>query len=271
MQYETLPDGTQIPVLGLGTWGIGGGHVADRSQDAHFVEILQRLIDMGYTHIDTAESYAQGHAEELVGVAIRGMPREEIFITTKVAKEHLGYDDVHRAIDGSLRRLGVDYVDLYLIHWPNPAIPLPETFRALNELTADGRVKRVGVSNFDVPLMQEAMALSDTPIATNQVRYNLLSRENVANGVLAFCQEQGIVLTAYSPLKSDVLTHPTVVEIARAHGATPAQVALKWLIDQPRVITIPKSSDLEHARENMDALRLELTAEETERLNNLQA
>lgn len=267
MRYETLPDGAPIPVLGLGTWQFGGESTADHSRDGEFVDTLQQLIAMGYTHIDTAEGYAQGHAEELVGIAMRDMPRADLFITTKISPSHLRYDDVFTAIDGSLRRLQTDYVDMYLIHWPSTDIPLDESFRALNKLVADGRVRRIGVSNFDVPLMQRSMALCETPLATNQVLYNVLRRETADNGVLAFCQENDIVFTAYSPLKHDVLTHPMVKAIAQARGVPSAQVALAWVMRQPRVITIPKSSNLKHAADNLAALSLDLSGDDVRQLD----
>ena len=206
------------------------------------------MIEMGYTHLDTAEAYGGTHTEELVGQAIRAFRREEVFITTKVSPEHLRYGDVLRACHDSLTRLGTGYIDLYLIHWPSTSIPLEESFRALNELAADGIVRRVGVSNFDLTLLKRSVELCATPLATNQVRYNLLHREPANDGVLEYCRAQGILLTAYSPLKDGVLQVQAVQQIAVERGATPAQVALRWLADQPGVITIPKTSNLERAR-----------------------
>lgn len=269
MQYETLLDGSQIPVVGLGTWRMGGGTSPDYSQDDDLVALLKRTIQMGYTHLDTAEMYGGTHTEELVGRAIRDFPRDQLFITTKVWQTNLRYRDVHHAVDGSLKRLGLEAVDLYLIHWPNPAIPLTETFRALNELVAEGKVKRLGVSNFDLSLLQQAIDLADTPIMANQVRYNLLGREPERNGVLEFCQRHDIVLTAYSPLKDGVLSHPTVTAIARQLGATPGQVALNWLTRQPGVITIPKSLNETHLRENLAAPSLELTPDMVAQLDQI--
>jgi diketogulonate reductase-like aldo/keto reductase len=267
MRFETLPDGTSIPVLGLGTWEIGGRDAPDRTQDAAYVQTLQRLIEMGYSHLDTAEWYGGTHTEELVGQAIKGVDQASLFITTKVSPEHLRYADVHKALQGSLRRLGVDYVDLYLIHWPNRDIPLAETFRALNELVANGSVRRIGVSNFDVPLLEQSIPLCESPIATDQVRYNLLHRQPVRTRLLELCQSKGMVLTAYSPLKDAVLTHPVVTDIARIHGATPAQVAIAWLLAQKKVITIPKTANLGRARENLGALDVELSADDVARLD----
>jgi diketogulonate reductase-like aldo/keto reductase len=267
MRSVQMLDGTEIPVLGLGTWTYGGGNSADYSRDAESVALLRRLIELGYTHLDTAESYGKTHCEELVGQAIKAYPRDTLFITTKVAPEHLGYRDVLTALEGSLRRLGTNYVDLYLIHWPNRDIPLEQTFRALNELLADGLVRRAGVSNFDRTLLRESMRLCRGPVVTNQVRYNLLHREPETNGILDFCQREGVILTAYSPLKDDVLDHATVRAIAARHAVTPAQVAIQWLVRQPRVITIPKSSDLAHAQDNLAALELALSDDEVAQLD----
>lgn len=269
MQQVSLLDGTSLPVLGLGTYSYGGGSTADYSQDAEQIATMREIIGLGYTHIDTAESYGKNHCEEIVGQAIKDFDRNEIFITTKVAPEHLHAKDVITAAEGSLRRLDVDAIDLYLIHWPNPNIPLTDTFKGLNELLADGRVKRVGLSNFSVEQMQESIQLCDGPIITNQVHYNLLHRAPEQNGVLAFCQEEGIILTAYSPLKNDVLANPVVKRIASAHNVTPAQIAIKWLVRQPAVITIPKSSDVTHAKENVAALDVPLTDDEVADLNSI--
>ena len=269
MQYKPLHDGTLIPTLGFGTWEIGGGMTADYSQDAALVARLKEVIAMGYTHIDTAEMYGNNHTEELVGQAIQDFDRDSLFITTKVWRTNLGYDDVHKAINGSLQRLGVESVDLYLIHWPNESIPLSETFRALNEIVAQGKVKRLGVSNFDVPLLQEAITLAETPIMVNQVRYNLLSRGPEQNGVLEYCQENNILLTAYSPLKDGALSHQTVLSIAEQLAVTPGQVALNWLTRQDGVITIPKSMSLAHIEQNLAALDVELSDEMVAQLDGI--
>jgi diketogulonate reductase-like aldo/keto reductase len=269
MQHEILLDGTKLPVLGLGTWSYGGGGQADYSRDDESIATMRQIIGMGYTHIDTAESYGKNHCEEIVGQAIKAYQRENIFITTKVAPEHLRANDVVAAAEGSLRRLDVDAIDLYLIHWPNPDIPLEETFRGLNALLADGRIKRVGLSNFSVAQMQESVRLCQGPIITNQVKYNLLHRAPENNGVLTFCQKEGIVLTAYSPLKSDVMEHPVVKRIAAAHNVPASQVAIQWLVRQPLVITIPKTSDIEHAQENLDALNVRLSDADVDELNSI--
>jgi len=271
MKYETLHN-IKIPKIGFGTWSIGGGTSPDRSKDERSLRALRSALEIGYTHFDTAEMYARGHSEELLGQAVResGVPREKLFITSKVDASHLRYDDVLRACENSLRHLGMDYLDLYLIHWPSSSIPLKETFKALNQLVREGRVRHVGVSNFDVRLLKQAQAESEAPIFTDQVPYSLVDRSYVQNGVLAYCQENDILLTAYSPVKEGRLrTSSTAQAIAEAHDATPYQIALAWLVSQPRVITIPKSFNPEHIAENFAAADIELTANELRQLANL--
>ena len=268
MQFEMLYNGDKIPLLGLGTWAVGGRFSPDRSGDDAFVASIKTAIELGYTHIDTAEMYAGGHTEQLVGRAVKGFKREDVFVATKVSAQNLGYGDVPRSLAGSLKRLDMDYVDLYLIHWPSKRIPLEETFNALNELVDRGQVRHLGVSNFDLDELQQAQALSVTPIITNQVPYSLSKRQYVKNGVLAYCQANDILLTAYTPLKGGVLKNAAVRGIAEQHGAAPAQVALNWLIRQQNVITIPKSANETHLQENLGALDLKLTQDEIEQLDS---
>jgi 2,5-diketo-D-gluconate reductase B len=271
MKHETL-NGASIPKIGFGTWKIGGGSYADPSQDTRSLSGLRSALELGYTHFDTAEVYASGHAEELLGQAIRksGIARETLFITSKVDPSNLRYKDVLDACESSLRRLGMDYLDLYLIHWPSRSIPLDESFRALNQLVREGRVRHVGVSNFDVRLLEQARAESEAPVFTNQVPYSLADRSYVRNGVLAYCQQNDILLTAYTPVeKGRIRSNPTLQAIADAHDATAYQVALAWLISQSRVITIPMSLDPKHQAENLAAAQVELTQDEIERLDRL--
>lgn len=270
MKYETLFDGKQIPRLGLGTWKMGGNSRPDTSQDRETIRAIQYALELGYTHVDTAEGYGGGHTEELVGHAIREFDRKDLFITSKVSPSNLGYEDVFRALEGSLRRLGTGYLDLYLIHWPSSRIPLRETFRALNEIVGQGRVRYVGVSNFNLRQLREAESFSDNSLATDQVPYSLFEREYARNGVLEYCRAKEAVLTAYTPFeKGRVFRHPQVRQMASKYGATPSQIALYWLIQQPKVITIPMSTDEGHLRENLGSLELELSAEDLQRLNDL--
>jgi diketogulonate reductase-like aldo/keto reductase len=271
MKYETLGN-TTIPKIGFGTWSIVGGMSADRSKDTRSLTALRSALEIGYTHFDTAEMYARGHSEELLGQAVResGIPRENLFITSKVSASHLLYADLLRSCDQSLRHLGMDYLDLYLIHWPSSSIPLDETFRALNQLVREGRVRHVGVSNFAVKLLKQAQAESEAPIFTDQVPYSLVDRSYVQNGVLDYCQKNNILLTAYSPVEEGRLrVRPTLQAIADAHNATPYQIALAWLVSQPRVIAIPMSFNPEHIAENFAAAEFELPHDEIEQLNQL--
>ena len=271
MKYETI-DGIQIPKIGFGTWMIGGESTADPARDSVSRAALHSALGLGYTHIDTAEMYADGHAEELIGSVVRESKtkREDLFITTKVSPEHLQYNDVLKACERSLHRLGMDYIDLYLIHWPDPSLKLEETFRALNKLVRDGKVRHLGVSNFKLKLLKQSQEFSETPLLTDQVPYRLPDRIYVENGVVEYCQQNDILLTAYSPIKfRNVKVNQTLKAIADAHGTSPFQIALAWLIAQPRVITIPMSFNPAHQRENLEAMNLELSASEMEQLTNL--
>jgi diketogulonate reductase-like aldo/keto reductase len=271
MKHEILYNGDKLPVIGQGTWRLGGAMTPDYTQDEIALNAIRTAIDLGYTHIDTAEMYGQGHTEELVGEAIRDFSRGDLFIASKVWKVTMRYQDTMQALERSLKRLGTDYLDLYLIHRPNRDIPLHETFRALNRLVEDGKVRHLGVSNFNLEQLKGAQALADTPLATNQVPYNLHKRTYVVNGVLKYCQEQGILLTAYSPIdRGHLVDDPTVNEIAEKYNATPAQIALNWLICQPNVIALPMSTNRAHLEENLGALELELSEDDIKLLDTIE-
>jgi diketogulonate reductase-like aldo/keto reductase len=268
MRYETVQN-VRIPKIGFGTWTIGGESRPDFSQDVRSLQALRSALDLGYTHFDTAEHYASGHAEELLGQAIRvsGLARDTLFITSKVSPEHLAYSDVLRSCGNSLRRLGMDYLDLYLIHWPRRGMDLSEAFRALNRLVSAGKARHLGVSNFNLKLLKEAAAFSETKLLTDQVSYSLPDRECVKNGVLAYCQENDILLTAYTPVKRRYIAgNKSLRELARLRLVTPQQIALAWLVRQPRVIAIPLSFDPQHQAENLAAADIDLTDSELEKL-----
>ena len=271
MKYETV-HGLSIPKIGFGTWRIGGDSYADPKLDSASLAALRTALEVGYTHFDTAEGYAAGHAEELVGRGVQEIntKRENLFITTKVSPEHLQYEQVFTSCENSLRRLNMDYVDLYLIHWPRIGMKLQETFRALNQLVRDGKVRHLGVSNFNLKLLKQAQSFSETPILTDQVSYRLPDKSYAENGVLEYCQENDILLTAYSPVKfRNLPVNQTLRGIADAHAATPYQIALAWLVGQPRVITIPMSLNPQHIRENFESADIELTKEEFKTLSEL--
>ena len=270
--YETIVNGKQIPKIGFGTWKIGGGSHADPKLDSVSLAALRSALEVGYTHFDTAEVYADGHAEELIGQAIHetGVKRDSLFITTKVDPAHLKYEQVLRACQGSLQRLSMDYVDLYLIHWPRAGMKFEETFRALNKLVREGKVRHLGVSNFSVKLLKQSREHSETPILTDQVPCSVFDRSYVKNGVLEYCQQNGILLTAYSPVEQGRLKpNQTLRSIAEAHSATSYQIALAWLVSQPRVVTIPMSFDPQHIKENFESVNIVLTAKEIKSLNEL--
>ena len=279
MQYE-ITNNTHVPKIGFGTAQLGGRLFANRSRDAFYLSALRSALELGYVHFDTADSYASGHSEELIGRAVKetNTKRENLFITTKVWPTRLTYEKVLRACENSLRRLQTEYIDLYLVHWPNPFVPLKETFRALNDLVNDGKVKHLGVSNFNVKLLKEAQSLSETPILADQVPYSLSARSYAKNGLLEYCQRKDILVTAYTPISHGrIAANQTLQSIADAHygsvvpnhHATPHQIALAWLVNQPRVIAIPMSINPGHQKENLEAADIRLTPSEMEQLNAL--
>lgn len=268
MRYENIHN-FKIPKIGFGCWQIGGRGAPDPTVEERSILALRSALELGYTHFDTAEGYAAGHSEELVGKVIREMraPREALFITSKVSPDHLQYDDVLRCCENSLRRLGMDYLDLYLIHWPTVGMKLEETFRALNLLVQQGKVRHLGVSNFNLRQLKKSVALCATPLLTNQVSYSVPDRTYVKNGVLDYCQQNDVILTAYSPVKRrNVKSSKKIAAIAQARNVTPQQVALAWLTNQPRVITIPMSFNPQHQAENLQAADLILSDEEMQLL-----
>lgn len=270
MHYEKLFSGEKIPVIGFGTYTLGGGMSANHSQDRVHIQIIRKAIELGYRHIDTAQMYGGGHTEELVGEAVSSFDRKDLFITTKVRSSDLAYRKAKQALEQSLKRLRTDYVDLYLIHWPNSSIPLESTFKAFNELVKEGKTRCVGVSNFSVSEMKRAQELSDTPIVTNQVEYSVDSRTPELNGVLDYCREHDILLTAYEPFgKGRLIGNRVLQKVADTHVVSTAQIALAWLIRKPGVITIPMTSNEDHLRDNFTASDLELSQADLEILEEL--
>jgi diketogulonate reductase-like aldo/keto reductase len=260
-----------LPALGLGTWQMGGRYERDpNNDDERDVDAIRYAIRSGIRHIDTAEIYAAGHAEEIVAQAIKGTPREELFITTKVSDEHLRYDDILRACEGSLNRLGAAYIDLYLVHAPNPAIPLQETVRAMDALVESKLIRFIGVSNFHVPLLEEAQSYAKHKIVNNQIHYALYARAFEENGTIEYCQKNDIIVTAYRPLGKGKLTqkgNSRIDALAVKYGKTPAQIALNWLVQKPNVVAIFKSSNADHIRENLGAIGWQLSEEDTKELD----
>jgi diketogulonate reductase-like aldo/keto reductase len=243
----TLPDGTSVPQLGQGTWTMGE-HKSRASVEASALTVG---FELGMTLVDTAEMYGDGGAEEVVARAIAGR-RERLFVVSKVYPHNAGRKSAIAACERSLRRLGTDRLDLYLLHWRG-RIPLGETVEAFERLRADGKIQRWGVSNFDTSDMRELMKLPDGPrCATNQVLYHLGER-GIEWELLPWMRERKIPIMAYSPLgQGALLKKRSLAAIARDLGATPAQVALRWVMRSPHVIAIPESANPDHVRANRD-------------------
>lgn len=252
----TFPDGRTVPVLGQGTWRMG----EKRANASEEIRSLQIGLDLGMTLIDTAEMYGDGGAERIVSEAVRGR-RDEAFIVSKVLPSNASRAGTIAACERSLENLGTDRIDLYLLHWRG-GYALAETVAAFEELKKAGKILAWGVSNFDVEDMEELVALADGgDVATTQVLYNL-ARRGIEYDLLPWCRDRGVPIMAYSPLDEGRLLHNAdLIHIAKAHQATPAQVALAFLKTRPGVISIPKTGSAERARENRDAMDIHLTAE----------
>jgi diketogulonate reductase-like aldo/keto reductase len=252
-----LPSGEHIPVLGQGTW-----HLAENPLNrTNEINALRLGIDLGMSLIDTAEMYADGGAERLVGEAIKGH-RDEVFLVSKVLPQNATRHGTMAACNRSLARLGVHEIDLYLLHWRG-LIPLEETIDALETLVGEGKIRYWGVSNFDVGDMQELVDLSNgANVAADQVLYNL-ERRGIEFDLLPWCQRSDVPVMAYSPIEQGrVLRHVTLKTIAARLGVTPAQVALAWVLRQDGVCAIPESGNPEHVRDNRGALDVRLTPED---------
>lgn len=260
----TLPSGEAVPVLGQGTWMMGE---AGRRR-AEEVAALRLGIDLGMTLIDTAEMYADGGAEEVVGEAIAGR-RDGLFLVSKVLPQNASRRGTIAACERSLRRLGTDRIDLYLLHWRG-GVPLAETVEAFRTLVRDGKIRHWGVSNLDLADMEE---LSGVPggdgVQTDQLLYNL-TRRGIEHDLLPWCRQRGIPVMAYSPIEQGrLLGHAGLRRIAERHGATPAQVALAWLLRRDGVIAIPKATAADHVRENRAAVGLPLGEDDLSELDRL--
>jgi diketogulonate reductase-like aldo/keto reductase len=250
-----------VPVIGQGTWNVPlRGAARDEA-----IHSIRSGVQLGMVHVDTAEMYGDGGAETLVGEAIAGLPREQLFLVSKVLPSHASYDGTIKACHASMKRMGVDYLDCYLLHWRGN-IPLKDTMRALERLVADGDIRSLGVSNFDVADLREAQgALEREKIACNQVLYHLGERTIEAHE-LPFCQDAGIATVAYTPFgRGDWQGTPGAKELERIgkiHGITPYAVILAFLTRDELTFAIPKAAKLAHVAENAAAADVSLSAEE---------
>lgn len=258
MDYITLNNGLKMPQLGFGVWQVS---------DEQATPVVKKALEVGYRSIDTAMIYGN---EKGVGRAIKesNVPREELFITTKVWNADHGYENTLKAFDASLERLGLDYIDLYLIHWPTPKYDqYVDTYKAMEKIYKDGRAKAIGVCNFDIEHLERLLNECEVVPVVNQVeRHPYFQQRELQD----FCEKHHIILEAYSPLMNgkDVLNDSVVKEIAKAHGKTAAQVILRWHL-QTGVITIPKSVTPSRIEENFDVFDFELTAEDMEKMTAL--
>ncbi|OGG00572.1 hypothetical protein A2153_02425 [Candidatus Gottesmanbacteria bacterium RBG_16_38_7b] len=267
---KSLKSGFSMPIFGFGTWRIGGDYQKNPlNPDKEQIAGIRRAINNGITHIDTAEMYAQGHAEELVGRAIKGYNRKKLFIVSKVWPTHLKFEDLLRSAAASLKRIKTDYLDLYLIHMPNPEVPLTETLSAMDKLKEDGLIKNIGVSNFTVKTFTTAQNLTHNKIVANQVHYNLIYREPEISGLLEFCQKNDVLLVAWRPVEKGILakTGTELLDgICAKYAKTSAQIAINWLASQKNVITLAKMVDKNHLLENLGALNWQMDKRDIEKL-----
>ncbi len=249
-------DGGRVPALGLGTWQLSG-------DDA--TEAVEHALDIGYRHVDTAAAY-ENEAEVGAGIRASGVDREDVFLTTKVWHTNLRRADVLASADRSLQWLQTDYVDLLLVHWPNEEVELAETLGAMQEVRAAGKARHLGVSNFTPALLREAL-LVEPGLVCDQVEYHpYLGQEPL----LGLVHDRGMFLTAYSPLARGGVSDDAVIrEIGERHGKSPAQVTIRWLLQQDRVACIPKSSSAAHRAANLDVFDFELSEGEMQRLHGL--
>jgi diketogulonate reductase-like aldo/keto reductase len=264
MKMVTLTDGERVPALGQGTWRMGENRRAHKDE----VAALRLGIELGMTLIDTAEMYGEGSAEKVVADAIEDQ-RDRVFVVTKVYPHNASRTELPKACERSLKRLRIDAIDLYLLHWRERRTQLAETVEAFEKLRTAGKIKHWGVSNFDVDDMEELRSIENgANCAANQVLYNLENRE-IESGLLPFLYQLSTmnyqpVVMAYSPVGHGrgLLENATLKKIAKSHDATTSQIALAWVLRQPRVITIPKASNEKHVRDNVRSIEIKLTNED---------
>jgi diketogulonate reductase-like aldo/keto reductase len=261
----------EIPVLGIGTYGMGGEHEPDYSNDDGCVNALKEAIKSGYNYIDTAEIYGGNHAEELVGKAIKGIDRKKLFIVTKVYSNHLKYEDVINSAKNSLKRLGVGYIDLYLIHAPNPDIPLKETMRAMDYLVEKKMIRFIGVSNFNIEQLKEAQKYSKHRIVANDLKYHLWAKD-IDKKTIEYCQNNDIMVIAHKPFGRGLISKQKILvldELAKKYNKTKAQIVLSWIISKKNFVTAFKSMNPKHLKENLESLNFKISEEESKKLDSV--
>jgi diketogulonate reductase-like aldo/keto reductase len=271
MQTKKLSNDFELPVLAVGTWAIGGEYEPDYSKDKEYIEAIKTAIKLGYIHIDTAEVYGAGHTEEIVAEAIKDFDRKKIFITTKVFKTNLHYDTVINSAKNSLIRLKTNYIDLYLIHAPNPEIPIEETMKAMDYLVEQKIIKFIGVSNFSAEQMKEAQKHTKNRIVANQLKYEFWA-DKIDTEAIKYCQKNDIMVIAYKPFGRGRISKERIKLLpilAEKYHKSEAQIILNWLISKRNVVALFKSTSREHLKENQNIFDFQLTKEETDRMDAL--
>jgi len=269
---KKLKNGFELPVFGFGTWAVGGRETRDPfNNDKSDIRAIKTAIESGITHIDTAEMYAGGHAEELVGEAIKGFDRSNLIIVTKVSPEHLHYDDLINSAMNSLKRLRTGYIDIYLIHYPNPSIDIRETMEAMDYLVEKKYIRNIGVSNFNVSESIEAQENTSNKIVCNQVYYNLTHRGPVTDGSLQYAQKNDVMIVAWRPVEKGLFSRAKfdiLGKLGKKYSKTGSQIAINWLVSQDNVVTISKTRNASHLKENLGALNWKMERSDIELLTN---
>jgi len=249
----------KVPVIGMGTWEMGDAKDEGRALE---IQALRRGIELGMTMIDTAEMYGYGSAEKLVGEAIEGT-RDGVFIVSKVSPQHFRYEDVLTSCEGSIRRLGVEHIDLYLLHWPSNQVPIEETMKAMEELVSRGKIRYIGVSNFSVAQISKAReGLPRSEIVCNEVRYSLTHRA-IESEQLPFCEREKLTVIAYQPLDSGKIPASKIPQaLLDKYGMTRAQLMLNWVTYKAAVVAIPKAAKVEHLEEDAEAVATRISGDD---------
>ena len=278
MKYMRTRSGKELFPIGIGTWKIGGTFTANPSakykgaepnydNEAAEIEAIRYSIAKGQNHIDCAELYGAFHTDEVVGKAIVGLKREDLYIADKLWKTSVGKGLVRATVEKMLKKLGTDYLDMLYIHAPWEEIDWRESIPQIDELIGEGLVRDFGVSNFTITDMEQTRLIAKHPIVANQMNYNVLYDDEVSNEFQDYCRENNIQIVAYQPIKrQEVLENKNIQDIAKTHNATPAQIALAWLLAQG-ALPIPKAINKFHIDENVGAISIELSKQELELLS----
>lgn len=254
--HKVAANGASIPALGFGTWDL---------RETSAVNMVRGAIEIGYRHIDTAVMY-DNEAEVGEGIRQSGIDRDDLFLTTKIWPTEFEPTAFAQAVEQSLGRLGVDYVDLLLLHWPNPDIAPAQTLSALSKAKHNGQTRHIGISNFTGAMVDEAVSLCDEPIAVNQVEYHPYLNQDTLVGIH---NKHGIALTAYCPIaRGRIFKDPVLLDIAKKYQRNAGQITLRWLIQQQNVIAVPRTSSLDHARSNFDIFDFELDASDMDQISS---